>query len=84
MLHHEEVPEVSRRDWKDLLNTWPEPVNVRALVGPEGGFTRSETDQAKEAGFEVLGLGPRILRSETAAIALMSILGFELGDLVNF
>ena len=43
---------------------------VAAAVGPEGGFTDEEVDQARAAGWEVVGLGPRILRVETAAMVL--------------
>jgi 16S rRNA (uracil1498-N3)-methyltransferase len=39
-------------------------------VGPEGGFTEEEIDQARAAGWRVLGLGPRTLRIETAALVL--------------
>jgi 16S rRNA (uracil1498-N3)-methyltransferase len=39
-------------------------------VGPEGGFTDDEVTAAKEAGWLMIGLGPRILRVETAAIAM--------------
>ncbi len=41
-------------------------------VGPEGGFTDEEIAQAVEAGWEVVGLGDRILRVETAALALIA------------
>jgi len=44
--------------------------DVVAAVGPEGGFTEEEVDSARAAGWEVVGLGPRILRVETAAMAL--------------
>lgn len=43
------------------------------LVGPEGGFTEHETTQAKIEGWQTIDLGPRILRVETAAIALTSL-----------
>lgn len=43
------------------------------LVGPEGGFTEHETTQAKTEGWQTIDLGPRILRVETAAIALTSL-----------
>jgi 16S rRNA (uracil1498-N3)-methyltransferase len=39
-------------------------------VGPEGGFTDAEVDEARAAGWRVIGLGPRVLRVETAALAL--------------
>jgi 16S rRNA (uracil1498-N3)-methyltransferase len=48
---------------------------VAALIGPEGGFTEDEVQSAVENGFRVLSLGPRRLRSETAAIAVLSLLG---------
>jgi len=51
------------------------------LIGPEGGFTDEEYRMALEKGFTSVGLGPRILRTETAAITALSILQYELGDL---
>ncbi len=50
------------------------------LVGPEGGFCESEISAAKGNGFIPVGLGPRILRSETAGVAMLSILQYEFGD----
>lgn len=55
--------------------------DVAVLVGPEGGLTPAEVDAAMTAGFLPAGLGPRILRAETAAVAAVAILGYELGDL---
>jgi 16S rRNA (uracil1498-N3)-methyltransferase len=49
--------------------------DVVAAVGPEGGFTDEEVAQAVAAGWEVVGLGPRILRIETAALTLAALLG---------
>jgi 16S rRNA (uracil1498-N3)-methyltransferase len=43
------------------------------LLGPEGGFTEKEVEQAKHLGWQTIGLGERILRAETAAIAAVSI-----------
>lgn len=57
---------------------------VRALVGPEGGFSDEETRLAQEAGFEPVSLGPRVLRAETAALALLAVLQYEAGDLAGF
>jgi 16S rRNA (uracil1498-N3)-methyltransferase len=57
------------------------PQRIIALVGPEGGFTEEEVAQARAAGFAVAGLGPRILRTETAAVVVLTILGFAMGDL---
>ncbi len=57
------------------------PKTICVMVGPEGGFTEEEVAQAKAAGFIPVKLGQRILRTETAAITLVSILQYELGDL---
>lgn len=53
----------------------------RLLIGPEGGLTESEIHQASEAGFHNASLGPRVLRTETAAITTLSILQAQHGDL---
>ena len=57
------------------------PKQIVIAVGPEGGFTVEEVDAARHAGFQPVGLGPRILRTETAALVVLSILGYALGDL---
>ena len=62
------------------FETYPR-TTIYAVVGPEGGFTEEEVRQAREAGFIPVKLGQRILRTETAAITLMGILQYELGDL---
>ena len=54
---------------------------VCLLVGPEGGFSDSEYEDAELAGFSAVSLGPRILRTETAAIAAVSIAESLWGDL---
>ena len=57
------------------------PKRVVIVTGPEGGFSEEEVEFARAAGFAVVGLGPRILRTETAALVTLAILGFALGDL---
>lgn len=49
--------------------------DVTIAVGPEGGWTKEEVDQAREQGWQVVDLGPRILRVETAALALAVLVG---------
>ncbi len=51
------------------------------VVGSEGGFSREEEALAKELGFASVTLGKRILRAETAAVALTAIVMFSLGEL---
>ncbi len=56
---------------------------VILLVGPEGGFGEGEEAAAAAAGFLPLRLGPRVLRTETAALALLSALQARWGDFVE-
>lgn len=51
------------------------------LIGPEGGFTLEEAELAAACGVQTVTLGPRILRAETAAIAALTIVQYEKGDL---
>lgn len=51
------------------------------LIGPEGGLSDEEQQDALAAGFTAVRLGPRILRTETAAIAALTLLQREFGDL---
>ena len=57
------------------------PTNIALLVGPEGGFAESEVNLAGEHGAVSLGLGRRILRTETAAIVATALILYELGDM---
>jgi 16S rRNA (uracil1498-N3)-methyltransferase len=57
------------------------PQQIVVAVGPEGGFTIDEVEAARQVGFTPVGLGPRILRTETAALVTLAILGYALGDL---
>lgn len=53
---------------------------VVALTGPEGGFTEAEVALARGHGFQALTLGPRVLRAETAALAIAALLQARFGD----
>jgi 16S rRNA (uracil1498-N3)-methyltransferase len=57
------------------------PARIAVLVGPEGGFTTAEVERARAAGFVAVGLGRRILRTETAAVASAAILAYALNDI---
>jgi len=76
--------------WEEEAGTGTSPLTkiredryrtVFAALGPEGGFTESEAASAREAGFIVAPLGPRILRAETAAIAACTLLQHLYGDM---
>lgn len=51
------------------------------LIGPEGGWTGAEVELARTHGFVPVSLGPRVLRTETAAIAITSLIRYSRGDL---
>jgi 16S rRNA (uracil1498-N3)-methyltransferase len=68
------------RNLKTLLKEH-HPRKIYAVVGPEGGLTEQEVESAKKMGFIPVKLGERILRTETAAIALVAVLQYEMGDL---
>lgn len=53
------------------------------LVGPEGGFSQAEYEDAEVVGFRPVSLGPRILRTETAAVAALAIMQASWGDLTG-
>ena len=55
--------------------------NIQILIGPEGGLSGTEIDDAKEHGFIGTKLGPRILRTETAALAAITSAQLLWGDL---
>jgi 16S rRNA (uracil1498-N3)-methyltransferase len=55
---------------------------VLALIGPEGGWTDEEIELAITGAFEIVTLGGRTLRAETAAIAIVALLQHSFGDLV--
>ncbi|MHC1683483.1 MAG: 16S rRNA (uracil(1498)-N(3))-methyltransferase [Clostridiaceae bacterium] len=55
--------------------------SIAILIGPEGGFEDSEITALKEKNAEIVTLGPRILRTESAGFTCISILMYEIGDL---
>ena len=54
--------------------------SVAVFIGPEGGFEEAEVELAKEAGFQAITLGRRILRTETAGMTVLSILMYQLEE----
>ena len=64
------------------LGSLPDAVSdISLLIGPEGGLTDAERAAAGEQGFEEYALGPRILRTETAALTALALVQFLRGDL---
>lgn len=66
---------------RETFQEHPTPESVGVVVGPEGGLTPGEVEQAMAYGFTPVTLGRRILRTETAGLAMLSILQFYWGDM---
>jgi len=66
-----------RHDGKRLTAMGPPP---GIFIGPEGGFSPDEVEAAERAGLAIAGLGPRILRSETVAVAACAVILSRTGD----
>jgi 16S rRNA (uracil1498-N3)-methyltransferase len=64
-----------------LRQRYPDTTKVVAIVGPEGGFEPEEIRLAESYGFHAVGLGPRVLRTETAAIVAAAVCQHLWGDL---
>jgi 16S rRNA (uracil1498-N3)-methyltransferase len=78
-LRIEDLPDVGRD-----VDPGVRPVmsnRVTVLIGPEGGLDDVEQEAALAAGFKAVRLGPRVLRTETAAIAALTIIQHHFGDL---
>ena len=74
----------SLQQWLDdhpdgIVLTIEDSVNV--LIGPEGGFSEQELAAARDRAYRVVRIGPRVLRTETAPVAILSLLQFLYGDL---
>lgn len=75
MLHTDDTTAALRR----TLEAYPTPpARLLLLVGPEGGWSPHEVAQARAAGALLIGLGPRILRTETAALVAISQILYSL------
>ena len=62
---------------KSVLRQKQEACRIVVLIGPEGGFSRKEAELAQAGGFHLVSLGQNILRTETAAIALLGMIQYE-------
>jgi 16S rRNA (uracil1498-N3)-methyltransferase len=74
-LRIEDLPDLGRD-----VNPGVRP-GITVLIGPEGGLEDVEQEAALAAGFKAVRLGPRVLRTETAAIAALTIIQHQFGDL---
>ncbi len=68
-IHLYDIPEIAKAD------------SVALMLGPEGGFTREEVEQARLVGWRTVSLGDRVLRAETATLSAVSIVQYLAGNL---
>ena len=91
----DEALEMGREDdlklifWEEETRTLPEvldPVpdrceSVFAIIGPEGGFSKAEIEKAVTLGYRSVSLGSRILKAETAALSVCTLMQYLFGDM---
>ena len=70
----------NKQKLKEILLDNKNSIKIAIFIGPEGGFDEEEINLAKENGFKTVTLGPRIMRTETAPLACISAIMYELGD----
>lgn len=75
-----EFAEKSDEPVGDLLKNTDKINGVAAIVGSEGGFSAREAEEARASGCNFVSMGKRILRAETAAVALLSVVAYETGE----
>ena len=68
------------KETKELIRAIEPGKSIGVFIGPEGGFEEEEVAAAMEAGAKPITLGHRILRTETAGLAVLSVLMFQLED----
>ena len=66
------------KETREILSEIKPGQSVGIFIGPEGGFEEEEVAKALEAGAHAITLGRRILRTETAGLAILSVLMFQL------
>lgn len=77
LMPYELLGHEGQRGLKEILDSEPSASEFGIFVGPEGGFSDSEAEYAVENGIKAIGLGRRILRTETVASALIPMIMFH-------
>lgn len=65
---------------RQIIKDVESPEGAVVVIGPEGGFEQSELDLLTQQGFQPFTLGPRIMRTQTASLAVFAVLQYLLGD----
>ena len=66
-----------KNELKKILNS-NRMLNIAIIIGPEGGIEEEEIEKFKQNGAKIISLGKRILRTETVALNVLSIIMYEL------
>jgi 16S rRNA (uracil1498-N3)-methyltransferase len=75
--YEEEAKQGEVKRFASLLSTIKEGQSLLVVLGPEGGLTAEEVNKLQQAGFVLAGLGPRILRTETAPLYVLSAVSYQ-------
>lgn len=81
LMPYENLGHEGKHGLKDVLNSKRDAKRIGIVVGPEGGFSDNEAKFAAENGLCMIGLGKRILRTETVANALIPIIMYHMDEL---
>ncbi len=81
LAYENEEENTLKNELLELKNKKNENLKIGIIIGPEGGLDKEEVEALKENGAKSVTLGKRILRTETVAFVLTSIIMYELGDL---
>jgi len=65
---------------KSLLKANPKAKDIAIVIGPEGGLEKAEVDMLTQKGGKAVTLGPRILRTETAGMAALAMILYEIEE----
>ena len=80
IMPYEELGHQGKTGLKELLKKNETAVEVSIMVGPEGGFSEEEAEKALQKGIHTVGLGKRILRTETFSGAILPVILYERGE----
>lgn len=75
--YEEEAKKQTKDHLPQILQSLKKEQSILFVVGPEGGFTAEEIKKFQTYNFHICGLGPRILRTETAGLYFLSVLSYE-------
>ncbi|MBO5398419.1 MAG: RNA methyltransferase [Clostridia bacterium] len=78
LLAYENEKENSFKEELQKIKNTKEKISIAIIIGPEGGIDEEEVLKLENAGAKVISLGKRILRTETVALAMASIIMYEL------